>query len=215
MITLDFVIGNNNGVYIKQSPINGSPETCGESDKGIFTKLKAENILRSLPKTMRKMRFKVICIPDVQIKTPAEQIIKDVKEKNTLKSFDYSPSENVTRWIERFGTCGDIIKSAENRYVELESELKISDTEIIDILHSIELSPPKDLYGAYLLYRRIRNNRRDRRQLKDEMKIIHNVLEEINSSMVNRERTQKAIDGLFDRKYSYRIVDEEDNKNDL
>ena len=44
------------------------------------------------------------------------------------------------------------------------------------------------------------------------MLIIHNVLEEINETKVDRERTKKAIAGLFDRKYKYRIV-EEDDKN--
>lgn len=215
MIVLDYVIRNNNGVYIKQSSVNGSPETCGESDKGLFTKLKAENILKSLPKTMRKMHFKIDCIPDVQVQTPAQQIINEVKRNGTLEYADYNPSENITRWIERFGTCGDIIRSAEERYIELESELKISDTEIIDILHNIELSLPKDLYGAYLLYKRIRNNRRNRRQLKDEMLIIHNVLEDVNSSMVNRKRTQKAVDGLFSRKYSYRIVEDGDENDNV
>ncbi len=67
------------------------------------------------------------------------------------------------------------------------------------------------MYSAWLLYKKIRENRRNRRQLKDEMLIIHNVLKEIDDTKISRERTQKAIDGLFDRKYTYRVVEVDEN----
>lgn len=43
------------------------------------------------------------------------------------------------------------------------------------------------------------------------MLIIHNVLKEIDDTKISRERTQKAIDGLFDRKYTYRVVEVDEN----
>ena len=81
----------------------------------------------------------------------------------------------------------------------------------MDALHSIELETPKDLYSAWLVYKKIRENRRNRRQLKDEMLIIHSILEEIDDTKISRERTQKAIDGLFERKYTYRVVEVDEN----
>lgn len=113
--------------------------------------------------------------------------------------------------VNKFGQCSDIIKEAKSRYDELEKQLHISDQELIDVLHNIELELPKDLYSAWLLYKKIRENRRNRRQLKDEMLIIHNVLKEIDDTKISRERTQKAIDGLFDRKYTYRVVEVDEN----
>lgn len=47
---------------------------------------------------------------------------------------------------------------------------------------------------------------KNRRNLKDEMVIIHNVIAEVDTTKVSKERTQKAINGLFSRKYRYRIV---------
>lgn len=203
---MDYVIKNNKNIYIKLS-INGRPETCGEMDKGLFDKVKAENILNSLPKTLKKMKFRVECIPDIKIKSPVDQIIQEETQKKKISNCNYKPSENITRWVEKFGTCSDIFKEAKERYLELEKELHISDAALMDILHSIELEPPKDLYSAYLLYKKIRENRRNRRQLKDEMLIIHNILVDIDENKINRERTKRAIEGLFDRKYSYRIVE--------
>lgn len=39
------------------------------------------------------------------------------------------------------------------------------------------------------------------------MVIIHNVIAEVDTTKVSKERTQKAINGLFSRKYRYRIVE--------
>lgn len=128
-----------------------------------------------------------------------------------IENTDYHPSDNVTQWIEKFGTCYDIFKEARDRYIYLEKELRVSDSSLMDILHNIELESSKDLYSAWLLYKKIRENRKNRRQLKDEMMIIHNILQEIDETKINRERTEKAIEGLFDRKYRYRIVEEDED----
>ena len=204
-----FVIRNNKNIYITLNK-NGQPNPCTENDKGKFDKVKAQNILNSLPKTMKRMGFKVECVPDIVIQTPVQKIVKE-ETKKVIKNGDYHPSENVTQWVDKFGQCSDIIKDAKSRYEELEEQLRISDQELIDILHNVELEPSKDLYSAWLLYKRIRENRRDRRQLKDEMLIIHNVLKEVDETKISRERTQKAIDGLFTRKYTYRVVEVEEN----
>ena len=44
------------------------------------------------------------------------------------------------------------------------------------------------------------------------MVIIHNVIAEVDTTKVSKERTQKAIDGLFNRKYTYRIVEVENGE---
>lgn len=204
-----FVIKNDKNVYITLNK-NGQPNPCTENDKGKFDKVKAQNILNSLPKTMKRMGFKLECVPDVIVQTPIQKIVKE-ESKKIIENTDYHPSENITQWVNKFGQCSDIIKEAKSRYDELEEQLHISDQELIDVLHNIELELPKDLYSAWLLYKKIRENRRNRRQLKDEMLIIHNVLKEIDDTKISRERTQKAIDGLFDRKYTYRVVEVDEN----
>lgn len=177
---------------------------------GKFTEQKAKNILKSLPKTLKNLNFRIECIPDIKMETPVQKIVKE-ESKKIIENTDYQPSGNITQWVEKFGACSDIFKEARERYVELEDELHTSDAALMDALHSIELETPKDLYSAWLVYKKIRENRRNRRQLKDEMLIIHSILEEIDDTKISRERTQKAIDGLFDRKYTYRVVEVDEN----
>lgn len=201
---MEYAIVNNNGVYIRLN--NGQPVACTKKTRDTFQKQKAENILEHLPKSMRRLHFKLECIPDIKIQTPVERIVEATK--TSIKGNDgYEVSESVRSWIDKFGECERILNDAAQRYKELEIELKRADEELIDILHEVELEKPVDLYRGWIFYKRIRTNRKNRRNLKDEMVIIHNVIAEVDITKVSKERTQKAINGLFSRKYRYRIVE--------
>lgn len=201
---MKYAIKNRKNVYIRLNE-NGKAVTCCESEKGLFEYSKAKNILNSLSKNLKKLKFDVEAVPDIKLKSNSDT-------EKSIKNEEYMLSENITRWIEKFGTCADIFNEAKKREKELTINLHKSDNELIDILHIIEIEKPKDLYGGWLIYKRIRNNRKKRRELKDEILIVKNVIEEINPSCFNRERIQKSIDGLFTRKYSFRII-EEDQKS--
>ena len=198
---MDYTIKNHGNVYIKLDS-NGHPVTCGEKDKGIFAYSKAKNIANNLPKTMKKFHFKVEAIPEIISREE-----KKLKEKCLHK--DYIPSESITRWVEKFGTCEDVFDEAREREEELITKLQDIDRELLDILHIIELEKPKDLFGGWKLYKRIKDNREQRRYIKDEIIIIESVLKEIKPTYVRRNRVQKAIDGLVGRKYTFRIVEGE------
>lgn len=198
---MDYVIKNNKNVYIKLNK-NGRPVTCSVYEKTLFERSKAKNIVDSLPKTLRKLNFKVEGIPDIKPK------------QKTIQKEKYMVSDEIKKWIDKFGTCGDTIDEAKERMEFLLSVLKKTDDEFLDILHIIEIEKPKDLYGGWLIYKRIKENREKRRYIKDEIIIIRNVLEEVNPNCLKRDRIQKAIDGLFTRKYTFRVVEEENN-NDM
>lgn len=202
---MDCVIRNHKNVYIKLNK-NGTAITCPESEKGLFEESKAKNIVDCLPKTLRRLNFRVVAIPDI---SPNK---KTIGEKDNKRE-EYIPSENITRWIEKFGKCGDILDEAEEREKQLLKDLKDNDRELIDILHIIEIEKSKDMFSGWKIYKCIRNNRTERRSIKDELLIVENVLSQIkNISCLHRERIRKAIDGLFTRKYTFRIVeDEEEN----
>lgn len=195
---MNYVIRNNKGVYIKIDA-GGRLVSCNFKDRTLMDRNKARNILNSLPKSLKKMKFFMEAIPEIPprvIETPQT----------------YKPSENITRWVEQFGTCGDIFNSAVKRSNELIGILYNLDKGLLNILHSIEIEKPKDLYTGWQLYKAIRENRTQRRETKDEIQIIRNVLTNINPECVQRERIQKAVDGLFHRKYTYRII--EGNEDD-
>ena len=182
---------------------NGKPDTCSEKERELFEYTKAKNIVDHLPKTLKRLNFKVEAVPEIQPKSVN-------KVKKELKNQEYKVPENVTRWIEKFGTCSDILNEAKNREKELIKELSKSDKELLDILHIIEMEKSKDLYGGWLIYKKIRKNRITRREIQDEIFIIEKVLKEIDPSHLQREKVKKAIKGLIGRKYRFRIVEEEE-----
>ena len=198
---MDYTICNKKKVYIRLSK-NGKPETCNERDRGEFEYSKARNIVDNLPKTLKKMNFKVVPIPDIKIK----------KEEIIIKNETHELLGDVTRWVEKFGSCEDVFREAKDRYELLKEKIHLVDNDIINILHKIELEAPKDMYHGWLLYKKLREDRTKRREMKDELLIISNVLKQIDPSCVSRINTQKAIDGLFERKYTFRIVEDEDEE---
>lgn len=201
---MDYCIKNNKNVYIRIGK-NGQPVTCGESLKGIFNECKAKNILSSMPKTLRRMNFRVIAIPDINRKE-----LEDSIENRA----DYELAYEISNWLDKFGTCADIFNEAKQRKIVLVDELHKKDNELIDILHIIEIEKPKDMFGGWKLYKSIWNNRKQRRKIKDELLIVGNVLDEINPSTIQRDKLQRVVDGLFTRKYTFRVIEEDGDKND-
>ena len=205
VINLDYVIKDNKNNYIKLDK-NGSPITCNETEKMQFEFSKAKNIIAHLPKILRQFHFQIVAIPDIA-PVANKEVVNIIKE-NVLVNKDYELSENVSRWIDKFGNCYDVLTEAKQILKSLKEQLCDADKELLDILHIIELEPPKDLYGGWKIYKRIKENRKKRRITKDEICIIENVLEKIDPTCLQREEIQKAIDGLFNRKYKFRIVED-------
>ena len=200
---MDYCIKNNKNIYIKLDDI-GRPVTCVKSVRGKFEYSKAQNILNNLPKSLRIMHFKVQAIPDIVPKEEKKVIKKKIENRE-----EYVVSEDISRWVDKFGKCADVLQEAEKRQNELIEELHNRDKKLLDILHIIEIEKPKDLYKGWLLYKEIRSNQKERRLIKDELLVVGNVLQEINPSYLHRDRIQRAIDGLYTREYTFRIVDDE------
>lgn len=216
---MNYVIVNNKDLCIRLNK-TGCPEICSRNNAQSFESSKAKNILDNLPKTFKKFNFRVEPIPDA-IFTDTNKNIENstlenttIKKRKQLKSGNsYEVSEDIISWVDRFGLCYDTLDEANEKVKTLIKILEKSDDELLDILHIIEIEPPKDLYGGWLLYKRIRENRKKRRSIKDEIMIIENVLENIDRTYLNRDRIRKAIDGLFKRKYRFRIIEEEENSD--
>ena len=200
---MDYIIRNSNNLYIKLNE-NGQPVTCGNSQKQLFEYSKAKNICGSLPKTIKKLNFFVEALPDIPI--------KDISANEEINT--YEPSENVTRWINELGRCEDILNEASQRDDELNGELSNVDLKLQDILHTIELSDKCDMYKAWQMINEIRDLRKKRRNIKDE-KLVLSGIKSQGITYLNRKSVQKCVDGLSNRKYKIRIVEEEDEDGDL
>ena len=194
---MDYVIKNHKNVYIRLNQ-NGRPVTCAEHERTLFEHSKAKNIFDSLPKTLRRLNFRVEAVPDI-IQQPKEKIIE---------SNNYIVSDSLQQWIEKFGICDDILKEAEKRKDELNKELSNIDKQFSNLIHEIEFEGKVDLYGGWQERNKIKVNREKRRNIKDELLVISSVLR-MDFRNLDRERIDKVIAGLASRKFTYRIVEEE------
>ena len=199
MVFLDYIIRNKSGLYVKLNE-NGTPETCNESQRGLFECSKANNICNSLPKQLKKFNFFVEAVPEIQPK---------IDEQNVITTNTYEPSDNVTRWINELGRCEDILSEANNRYDELNGELSDVDLKLQDILHNIELSKRCDMYTAWETINCIRELRKKRREIKDE-KLVLSGIKTQGITYLSRTSVKKCVDGLSKRKYRIRIVEEDE-----
>lgn len=199
LIKLDYCIKNNKNVFIKLDN-NGSPMTCVESVKGIFEYSKARNILDNIPKTLKRLNFKLEAIPEIPQK---------VENHKAIATNTYVPSEKVTRWINKLGQLEDVLNEVDDRNDELNGELSDIDLKLQDILHNIELSDKCDMYKSWQIINEIRQLRKQRREIKDE-KLVLSGIKSQGITYLSRSSVQKCVDGLSKRKYRIRIVEEEE-----
>ncbi len=193
---MGYIIRNKKNLYIKLSK-NGKPVTCSKNERGVFEYQKALDILASLPKTLKRLGF---WVEDISGGT-------NTGGQETVLNSDYIPSGSITRWIEKFGICNDILEEARKRTEELNAELSKLDRELSDILHKIELEPKKDLYKGWLVYKKIKKNREKRRMVKDELLIVSEA-PRLQTDTLERQNVKKKVDGLGRRKYRIRVIEE-------
>ena len=112
--------------------------------------------------------------------------------------------------MEKFSVCDDIISEAKIRKEELKISLSNTDKELSNRLHIIELENNKNACQGYNEYRQIRNIMQKRREIKDELLIISNVLRH-DFTGFTKENVHKSIAGLSNRKFTLRITEEEED----
>lgn len=204
---MDYVIKNHKNVYIRLNK-NGTPVTCAEHEKTLFEYSKAKNILDGLPKTLRRLNFKVDPIPDI---VPKEEKKKD-SDKKVIENDNYIVSNEILGWVEKFGICDDILKEAQKRKDELNKALSEIDKEFINIIHEIEFEGKIDLYGGWRERNKLKENRENRRHIKDELLVISSVVK-MDFRNLDRNTVNKVVAGLAKRKFTFRVVEEDDTEN--
>ena len=84
-----------------------------------------------------------------------------------------------------------------------------SDKELSNELHKIELENNKNACEGFYEYKKIKTILENRREIKDELLIIQNVIR-MDFTSISSENVQKAVDGLAKRKFTLRLVEEEE-----
>ena len=152
-----------------------------------------------MPKTLHRLNFRVEVVPDiVQDTHKMTQCNPSVIENKIIQAEEYIISEQIKRWIEKFGICDDIIKEAKKRKDELEKNISNYDRAVSNWLHEVELEKKKNACEGYLKYKYIKEVVDKRRIAKDEWVIINNILR-MDFRNLDREVVNKAIIGLAKR----------------
>lgn len=124
----------------------------------------------------------------------------------------YIVSNEILGWVEKFGICDDILKEAQKRKDELNKALSEIDREFINIIHEIEFEGKIDLYGGWRERNRLKENREKRRHIKDELLVISSVVK-MDFRNLDRNTVNKVVAGLAKRKFTFRVVEEDDTEN--
>lgn len=193
---MDYCIKNDKNVYVKLNE-QGCLVTCVETAKGIFEYSKAKNLLANMPKSLKRFNFKLEAISEITEKP---------KEETVIEKENYILSDEVNKWLEKFGTCDEIITEAKDRREELLIMLSNVDKELSNELHKIELEKSKNAYQGFLEYKQLKFIMEKRRNIKDELMIISNVLR-MDFRNFNTESVDKAIKGLATRKFTMRVME--------
>lgn len=194
-------------MYIRLNK-NGTAVTCAEHERSLFEESKARNILNGLPKTLKRLNFRLEAIPDIKSK---EELVNSAK-KEVIENNNYIVPDTVKQWVEKFGICDDILKEAQKRREELNRELSEIDKAFSNIVHKIELEDRIDMYGAWKERIDVQKNRRKRREIKDEMLVISSVVK-MDFRNLDRNTIDKVVAGLAKRKFTYRMVEEDETEN--
>lgn len=204
---MDYIIKNHKGIFIRLNS-TGKAVTCVEHERTLFEYSKAKNVLDSLPKTLRRLNFKMEAVPDI---APKKELNKKTKKK-VIQSENYIVPDEITQWVEKFGICDDILKEAQKRKEELNKILSEVDKDFSNIIHEIEFEGKVDLYKGWKERNMVKENREKRRRIKDELLVISNALK-TDFRNLDRNTMDKAVAGLAKRKFTFRVVEEDETDN--
>lgn len=158
-----------------------------------FSKKKADNVLKALPKTLKMFKWECVLVEDEK-KNQIE--IKSIDEYQGL-------TDNI---LEKMIDWENYIIKLQEYMVVINNQLSLVDQEISDIRHYAE-DFNLNMYQAWKLYKLLQDACRRRRKIKNEMYKIRYIL---SSNFV--DCTNKAISNyiknLEHRQYNPRILKE-------
>ena len=192
---MDYVICSKN-TYVKLNQ-NGTPDTCTKMQAQKFEYSKAQNILGTLPKTMKKFHFKVQAVPEIVPKCEATTITKVVAQEN------YTLPENIQQWVDKVKNLNGLAKEASERKKALCAAHAEVERRKLNVEHEIELAERVNACDGYKKFRELKTVLEDRRKIKDELLVLGVIL----GSDLNRiaaDHVEKSIEGLKHRTYEYR-----------
>jgi hypothetical protein len=157
---------------------------------------KAHNVLTSIPKSLKRLGWKVEPYVEEDAIKVNKQIDKSIEQFKGL-------TDNI---LEKMMDVETYVTNLKKYLGILDAELERVQLEIIDIEHAAEFFD-LDMYKGWKLYKMLQEARKRRRKYKDEKaKIVYilgsNFVDCTNSAITN------YIKSLDDRQYSPRVLQE-------
>lgn len=159
---------------------------------------KANNIMKSIPKTLKMFEWK--CIPFVE-----HQEVKAEEVKPMVKSLDEYKglTDNI---LEKMMDWENYIKSLQEYMATINDQLSLVDMEICDIRHYAE-NFDLNMYQGWKLYKMLQDACRRRRKIKDERIKVEYILAR-NFVDCTNNAISNYIKSLDNRKYTPRVLKE-------
>lgn len=157
-----------------------------------YEAIKANNVLKSLPKHLKKYNWEV-----------REETV-GVKESKVINNSKYDGlTDNI---LEKMLDWEQYIIDLKSYIKVLDSQLLTVQAEIQDIEHAAEFFD-FDMYKGWKLYKMLQDARKRRRTLKDEKKKIDYILKS-NFKDCTQNAISKYIESMDERTYLPRIYQE-------
>lgn len=219
-----FVITDGKGSFLRRDIYSGRYVQVRERRQAdeFDQRTKAANILKSSVTKEIKKKFHIICETSSfsSMQDLANVITKErQKTRREEDKIDLAANTNVVYEskiddiLESLTSAQHLFQTIKDRAEKLNEMLSITNSEINDILHYIEFTD-LNLYQAWLIYKLLRDTRRKRRKIKDELL----VLEKIEDCKVLTEQVVtnalKSAEGLDSRKYDARALNALFNKGE-
>ena len=217
-IEVDYIIVSPSRKQYIRIDADGRPITCGKNQMQRFEYSKAKNLLKNLPKTMKKFHFKVEAVSEiehsVQEKVNSMCNNKDTSDNSESAESVYLHQEwkmtpQVQVWIDRSNQCHGLISDAEIRKTELIEKLSNVDRELSNCIHKIEIERNMNACAGYMEYKRERTILRRRREIKDELAIVDSIIT-CNIDNLAPGNIDKMVERLKHRRFRIRDVDLDD-----
>lgn len=191
---MEYIITDGKRYIISKSGIK-SVDSINKAGKWDLEK--ANNIMKSIPKTLKIFNWKCIPFDNIETNNSETQIIN--KSLDNYKGLTDNILEKMMDWE-------NYIKSLKEYMTTIDSQLSKVDLEIEDIEHAAEFFN-LDMFRAWKLYKMLQDARKRRRKIKDERIKVQYILGSNFEDCTNNS-ISNYIKSLDNRKYNPRVLKE-------
>ena len=168
----------------------------GEQMADTFTKKRAQNLFGSMKGSL-PTGFRVEAVTN-------QNIVRKIVKAEDVRFKAVAP--DISSIVEIATKFSEVRENAQSRHEVLSEKLSVVDKKINEVLHAIEFGYNYNAPGGYKVYKILRDLRRERRAIKDELYVLSAITGE-NSGPDDWKLIANMAAGLEKRKYEFKYFD--------